>query len=91
MTTGRTNAILWCAFGILSATAFVVGNMEDAPDFIEIFSAIGFADAVIAGILLWRYGISLATPLVIGVYVIANKNLFYLLFLFAVFWPKAAP
>ena len=91
MTPERTTAVLWIAFAAFSAIVYLIGNMNDAPDYFGSFITAGIMDAVLAGTLLWRHGVSLAMPVVIAVYVFANRGLFFLLFLSVVFWSKAAP
>ena len=83
--------VLWVAFAANTALVFTIGEREEAMDFIPLFLLAGFLDAVLAGVLLWRHGLSLATPVIIAAYAFANKNLFFLLFLSVIFWPKAAP
>ena len=91
MTIGRTTAWLWTAFAVVSALVFAIGSTERALDMLGVWFAVGLLDAVLAGMLLWRHGVSIAMPIVIAVYVIDNRWLLFYLFLAVIFFPKAAP
>ena len=79
------DAVLWALFVVSSAIAFRIGNMDDAPDLIQVWLLAGATNAVLAGSLVWRHGLSLATPIIIAVYVIANRWLLFYIFLSVIF------
>lgn len=83
--------MLWAAFAIVSALVFAISSTEHALDMQGVWFAAGLLNAVLAGTLLWRHGVSAAMPIVIVVYVIANKWLLLYLVLAVIFFPKAAP
>ena len=91
MTRRQTTAALWIPFLVLSAAIFIACERADAPDYPVALYAAVLANTVFAGALLWRHGVSLATPVIIAIYVIATKWVFFLLFLSVIFYPKAAP
>lgn len=83
--------LLWIAFAVMSTAVFMIGNTEEAMDRIPVFLGAGAVDAILAVVLLWRYGLSLAMPVVIAVYFFVNRWLLFYLFLSVIFWPRAAP
>ncbi len=81
----RINVLLWIAFAAASATVFAIGSTEAALDMQSAWFAAGAIDAILAGTLLWRYGVSLAMPVVIAVYFFCNRWLLFYLFLSIIF------
>ena len=91
MKNARMIVALWIAFAAASATVFAIGSTEAALDMQPAWFAAGTIDAVLAGVLLWRHGVSLALPLVIALYILANRWLLFYLFLAIVFSSYGAP
>ena len=91
LTAGWIGVVLWSAFAVASVAVFAIGSTEAALDRQTMWFAAGLLDAVLAGALLWRSRVSLEMPVVIAVYVFANRWLLFYLFLSVVFWDYMAP